>query len=93
MKFAQFIKMALNITIEYYNRYELKNNIKIGEEDVYIEYTIDNREVFVCILYVISNPDLKYVVSYDKKSKTINSYLATNIQHLIDENNSDEVYA
>lgn len=92
MKFAQFVKMALNMTIQYYNSYVKKRSIDIGEEDVYIEYTIDNSEVFVCILYVKGTPDQKYVVSYDKKDKKIESYLAMNIDHLVKDKKKEEVH-
>lgn len=90
MKFAQFIKMSLNMTIYYHNNY-IKGN-SIGEEEVYIEYTMDNREVYVCILYVKDTPDQKYVVSYDKKTKQTSSYLAKNIDHLVDNKKKEEVH-
>lgn len=83
MKFTQFIKMALNMTVQYNNNYVKENGIDIGEEDVCIEYTIDNREVFVCVLCVEKTPVQKYVVSYDKKTKKIESYLARNIDNFV----------
>ena len=92
MKFTQFIKMALNMTIQYYNIYVNKCDKCIKKEDICKEYTMNNREVLVCILYVKNNPDQKYVISYDKKNKIINSYLATNISDLIN-NGREEVHA
>ena len=83
MKFAQFMKMALHMTIEYYNRFVKRNTKDITEEDIYIEYTINNKEVLVSIMYVKRNPRKKYIVSYDKKTKKVSSYISMKIDDLL----------
>lgn len=83
MKFAQFMKMALHMTIEYYNRFCKRNTKNINEEDIYIEHTIDNKEVLVSIMYVKRNPRKKYIVSYDKKTKKVSSYISMKIDDLL----------
>ncbi len=90
MKFDQFVKMALCMTSKYYNCYIKKSGRDINEKHIYIEHTINNKEVYVCILYIIGSPDQKYVVSYDKSNKSIKSYITSEITDVLEK---EEVHA
>ena len=79
MKFTQFVKMALNMTSKYYNEYVEKCKKEITNDDVCIEHTINNKDVYVCVLCVKKCPTQKYVVCYYKQMQSIKSYITNEI--------------
>jgi hypothetical protein len=79
MKFTQFVKMALNMTSKYYNKYVNECKKEITKTDICIDHTINNKDVYVCVLCVQKCPDQKYVVCYYKQTQCIKSYITNEI--------------
>lgn len=72
MNFTKFIKMALNMTLKYYN--SINTNI-IKEEDIYIENTCELSHGYRICTHIRNNKNEKYIVEYDKHTKKVLSYI------------------
>lgn len=81
MNFNQFIKVSINMVILYHNKY-VNDGVTIEEDDVCIRHQINNNEEYFSIMYIMGNPDINYVVKYDKKTKTLKSYLTEKIDDI-----------
>ena len=77
MKANKFIQMSKNMVKEYFNRYvAASDNIrKITDEDIMTVRFQEDPDKYQIMLTVITDDDIYYMVTYDRSTDEIYSYI------------------